>query len=259
MRLLRPLPAGDFELTTFDDDTTLPPFAILSHCWSAGAELTYPELVTGGGRSKPGFEKLRFCGRLARADGLEYFWIDTCCIDKSTNNELSTAINSMFRYYSSAVKCYVYLADVESEEDFGASRWFTRGWTLQELLAPRTVEFFSKEGELLGTKLSLESEISRITGIPGAALRGRELASFSVEERMGWAKTRTTTLKEDKAYCLLGIFGVFLPLIYGEGEAHALLRLQEEIERRQKEQELKPGIGGSFASEFCNERYLCSI
>lgn len=115
---------------------------------------------------------------------------------------------------------------------FRRSRWFTRGWTLQELLAPPTVEFFSREGKFLGSKISLKQEIYRITRIPVSALVGQSLANFSVEERMSWAGLRATTVKEDRVYCLLGLFGVFLPLIYGEGEAHARQRLEEEIQKR---------------------------
>jgi Heterokaryon incompatibility protein (HET) len=247
MRLLKRLPGGDFELISFNDDGP-PPYAILSHTWTEGQEVTYNELLAGTGKDKTGYAKIRFCGGRAAADGLQYFWVDTCCIDKSTSDELSTAINSMFRWYQRASKCYVYLSDVfvpeevtdaeafqiTWEEAFRRSRWFTRGWTLQELLAPATVEFFSMEGKRLGSRISLEQEIHEITKIPIGVLRGQSLTEFSVEERMTWAAKRTTTLKEDKVYCLLGIFEVFLSLIYGEGEAYATLRLREEIQRRQE-------------------------
>ncbi|KAH7060965.1 kinesin light chain 1, partial [Paraphoma chrysanthemicola] len=249
MRLLRRLSSGDFEVASFNDENP-PPYAILSHTWTEGQEVAYSELVAGTGKDKTGYDKIRFCGGRAAADGLQYFWVDTCCIDKSTSHELSTAINSMFRWYQRASKCYVYLPDVVVPEEvadaeafritwteaFRRSRWFTRGWTLQELLAPPCVEFFSKNGKRLGSRMSLEQEIHEITKIATEALRGQSLAGFSVEERMSWAAQRTTTLKEDKVYCLLGIFGVFLSLIYGEGEAYATLRLREEIERRQEGQ-----------------------
>ncbi|KAF2818138.1 kinesin light chain 1 [Ophiobolus disseminans] len=250
MRLLKCRPGDDgFELTTLDDNHALP-YAILSHTWTADQEVTYKELLKGTGILKSGYAKLRFCGERAAADGLEYFWVDTCCIDKTTSDELSTAINSMFRWYQRAARCYVYLTDVSVPEEvtdaeafrisreqaFRRSRWFTRGWTLQELLAPASVEFFSREGKLLGNRISLEQEIHEITGIPAEALRGRKLSEFSVEERMRWAAGRTTTLKEDRVYCLLGIFGVFLSLIYGEGEDYATLRLKEEIQKRQQGQ-----------------------
>jgi hypothetical protein len=249
MRLVERLSSGDFELVSFNDENP-PPYAILSHTWTEGQEVTYNDLMAGAGKDKIGHDKIRFCGGRAAADSLEYFWVDTCCIDKSTSHELSTAINSMFRWYQRASKCYVYLSDVVVPEEVGdaeafrvtwaeafqRSRWFTRGWTLQELLAPPCVEFFSKNGKRLGSRISLEQEIHKITKIATEALRGQSLAKFSVEDRMSWAAQRTTTLKEDKVYCLLGIFGVFLSLIYGEGEAYATLRLREEIERRQEGQ-----------------------
>ncbi|KAF1981870.1 HET-domain-containing protein [Aulographum hederae CBS 113979] len=199
-------------------------------------------------KRKRGYAKIRFCGERAAQDGLQYFWVDTCCINKSTIQELQTAINSMFRWYQGASKCYVYLSDVQVPaevinaqdfritwvEAFRRSRWFTRGWTLQELLAPAHVEFFSKEGKRLGSRISLEQEIHKTTGVPVSALRGQQaLSKFSVEERMSWAAKRTTTFVEDKVYCLLGIFDIFLPLIYGEGEAYATDRLRAEIRRRQ--------------------------
>lgn len=242
MRLLQRLPGGNFHLLAFDDDDCAPQYAILSHTWIEGQEVTYHDLVNGTGRDKIGFEKIRFCSKQAAADGLQYFWVDTCCIDKSTNNELSTAINSMFKWYQRATKCYVYLSDVSVIEQvsgaiswtdaFRRSRWFTRGWTLQELLAPASVEFFSNEGKQLGSKVSLEQEIHKITKIPVRVLRGQDLSEVSVDGRMSWAASRATTIKEDRVYCLLGIFRVFLPLIYGEGEAHARRRLEEEIQKQ---------------------------
>jgi hypothetical protein len=179
---------------------------------------------------------------------LQYFWVDTCCINKSNNTELSEAINSMFRWYRNADKCYVYLSDVSSppfdandkfsslpcESAFRASRWFTRGWTLQELLAPRSVEFFSQEGNRLGDKRSLERQIHEITGIAVLALQGSPLSQFSVDERFKWAQNRETTRKEDWAYCLLGIFDIFMPLIYGEGRENAVIRLRKGIHEASK-------------------------
>lgn len=254
MRLLKRLPGDtlelpsvddNFELISFDDDDP-PPYAILSHTWIQNQEVIYQELEAGLGRNKSGFDKIRFCGEQAAEDGLEYFWVDTCCIDKSSPHELGTAINYMFRWYKRASKCYVYLPDVSVPEHdavafkitwsnaFVRSRWFTRGWTLQELIAPASVQFFSKEHKLLGDKISLEQEIHDATDIPISALRGQSLTTFSVEERMRWGASRKTTVKEDRVYCLLGIFGVFLPVIHGEGEAYARKRLEEEIQKRQK-------------------------
>lgn len=249
MRLLQRQPDGNFQLISFNDDDRTLRYAILSHTWIEGQEVTYRDIIDGTGSDKAGFKKIRFCSERAATDGLQYFWVDTCCIDKSTSEEVSTAINSMFRWYQCAERCYVYLADVSVSEEitnaeafrisweqaFRRSRWFTRGWTLQELLAPARVEFFSQDGKRLGSRVLLEQEIHEITGIPIEALRGqKKLTEFSFEARMSWAARRKTTLKEDKVYCLLGIFGVFMSLIYGEGEKHAELRLKEEVQKRQQ-------------------------
>ncbi|KAH8800242.1 hypothetical protein F5884DRAFT_757854 [Xylogone sp. PMI_703] len=239
------------KLSSFDDDSA-PPYAILSHTWTK-QEVTYNELVSGTGKGKTGYAKIRFCVDKAAEDGLQYSWVDTCCIDKTTSDELQEAINSMFRWYQRAKKCYAYLSDVlvpaevtDAQafrtpwmEAFQQSRWFKRGWTLQELIAPPTVEFFSQNEKQLGDRISLEQEIHEITKIPIGALRGQRLSEFSPEERMSWAAYRTTTKKEDKAYCLLGIFGLFLPLIYGEGEEHAIQRLKEQIQKGQERQGTK--------------------
>jgi hypothetical protein len=156
MRLLKSSPNGDLELISFSDND-LPAYAILSHTWTEGHKVTYNELVSGTGKEKTGYANICFCADRADEDGLEYYWVDTCCINKSNPQELQTAINSMFRWYQGASKCYVYLSDVQVPaevtnaqdfritwvEAFPKSRWFTRGWTLQELLAPASVEFFS--------------------------------------------------------------------------------------------------------------------
>jgi hypothetical protein len=219
----------------------IPSYAILSHTWEADdQEVTYKDLTDGVGVNKLGYRKIQFCGEQTRMDGLQYFWVDSCCIDKSSSAELQEAINSMFRWYRNAVKCYVYLSDVSTgkhsrsseflwESAFGQSRWFTRGWTLQELLAPSLVEFFSREGKRLGDKKSLEAQIHYITGIAVQALQGNSLSGFSVDKRMLWAANRKTTIDEDEAYCLLGIFDIYLPLIYGEGRENAFRRLRKEI------------------------------
>ncbi|KAG8168558.1 hypothetical protein KVR01_001307 [Diaporthe batatas] len=227
----------------------IPRYAILSHTWgSDNEEVTFQDLLDGTGRDKPGFGKIEFCATQSKRDGLQYFWVDTCCIDKSDNAELSKAINSMFRWYQNSTRCYVYLSDVPMsgceeynqqrehilEANFRASRWFTRGWTLQELLAPASVEFFSEEGQRLGDKRSLEKQIHRITGIAVPALQGSSLAHFSIKDRFEWANTRETKREEDWAYCLQGIFGVSMPVTYGEGKAQAIFRLKEEIRRNQQ-------------------------
>jgi len=243
MRLLSSNADGSFSLTGFIGND-IPSYAILSHTWEAdNQEVVYDDLINNLGSVKKGYKKVQFCGERAKRDGLRYFWVDSCCIDKSSSAELQTAINSMFRWYKNAAKCYVYLSDVSTnntsqfsddilwESAFSKSRWFTRGWTLQELLAPHSVEFFSQDGTRLGNKDSLEDQIHKITGIAVEALQGH-LSQFSNDERRNWAANRQTTIEEDQVYCLLGIFNVYLPLIYGEGKEHAFRRLQDEIDRR---------------------------
>jgi hypothetical protein len=246
MRLLQCNDNSEFSLTS-DLCGDIPQYAILSHTWGA-EEVTFRDIIDGTGKEKAGYDKIRFCREQARRHGWQYFWVDTCCIDKSNNTELSEAINSMFRWYRNAATCYVYLSDVPRpavdsndrspqlawESAFRQSRWFTRGWTLQELIASTSVEFFSKDWEFLGDKKSLERHICEITGIPAKALQGNALSNFSVTERMLWAQRRQTTREEDKAYSLLGIFDVHMALIYGEGREKALKRLREEIDRALK-------------------------
>jgi hypothetical protein len=242
MRLLQIDEYGEFSLT---DDLlhNIPPYAILSHTWGEDhEEVTFRDLTKGPRGTKAGYRKLRFCAQQAERDGLHYFWVDTCCINKENHSELSEAIASMYRWYEEAMKCYVYLSDLSIVDDnhaapslqlwepeFRKSRWFTRGWTLQELLAPTSVEFFCSKGTRLGDKKSLEPLLHEITKIPVQALQGASLAEFSVEERMSWAEMRQTKRGEDKSYSLLGLFDVSMPLIYGEGEEKAFRRLQKEI------------------------------
>ncbi|KFX99139.1 hypothetical protein O988_04021 [Pseudogymnoascus sp. VKM F-3808] len=208
MRLIARNSAGELSLTRNYVDDNMPEYAILSHTWGADTEeVTFQDLVNGTGKGKSGYGKVLFCGEQARRDGLEYFWVDTCCIDKSNSTELAEAINSMFRWYRNAAKCYVYLSDVSTtwESAFRESRWFRRGWTLQELLAPMSVAFFSREGKRLGDKRTLEQQVHEITGIAISALQGSLLCEFSVTERMSWAESRQTTRAEDSAYSLLGL------------------------------------------------------
>jgi hypothetical protein len=242
MHLLHINSNGSFSLANFLGNNT-PIYAILSHRWeSTDQEVTFKDMADGTGKGKAGYRKIQFCGEQAKKHGIQYFWVDSCCIDKSSSAELSEAINSMFRWYQNATKCYVYLSDVSAdkhpqssesqwESSFSGSQWFSRGWTLQELLAPSSVEFFSREGMRLGDKQSLETQIHQITSIAVKALRGASLSQFTIDERMAWAARRKTTIEEDQAYCLLGVFDISLPLIYGEGKEKAFRRLQEEIEK----------------------------
>jgi Heterokaryon incompatibility protein (HET) len=244
MRLLTLDENGQFSLTK-DLIDNIPQYAILSHTWAEDEEeITFRDIIGDSGKAKSttvGYRKLLFCQERATLDKLRYFWVDTCCIDKSNSVELIEAINSMFLWYQDAAKCYVYLSDISTgkhsssqalwESAFRQSRWFTRGWTLQELIAPQSVEFFSKEGERLGDKELLEAQICEITGIPARAFRGNPLSDYSVAERMSWVAKRKTKRKEDKAYCLFGIFGIYMPTIYGEGENNAFQRLGEAIHK----------------------------
>ena len=215
----------------------IPDYAILSHTWEDG-EFLFQHMANPEALHLPGFAKIsKFCER-ARSESLEFAWIDTCCIDKSSSAELSEAINAMYQWYSRASVCYVYLSDVsvvlaqndDEKADRGKKlqdcRWFTRGWTLQELLAPRFVKFFDKDWINFGSRRSLVPDLVSTTGIDATHLERPH--SASVATRMSWASSRKTTRVEDIAYCLIGLFEVNMPLLYGEGEK-AFERLQHEI------------------------------
>ncbi|MCJ1273109.1 hypothetical protein MMC21_000898 [Puttea exsequens] len=184
-----------------------------------------------------GFAKILESCKRALDDEYEYAWVDTCCINKESSAELSEAINSMYRWYRASAVCYAYLSDVQAdalesdavEQQIKSSVWFKRGWTLQELLAPPNVRFYDRQWKFMGTKRNLNKVLTLKTGIDEDILNGRELPTRrSIAQRMSWASERETTRAEDTAYCLLGIFDVNMPLLYGEGE-RAFLRLQEEI------------------------------
>jgi hypothetical protein len=241
MRLLHFDALGKLVMTTFHGKT-IPPYAILSHRWS-DSEIMFEDICYGTYKDKQeGYRKLEFCAKQAVQDNLQYFWIDTCCIDKWNLRETSKAINSMYQWYKNAARCYVFMSDVsvstatepvqrtDWEASFRASAWFTRGWTLQELIAPVTVKFFSCEGRHIGNKTSLDQLIHEITNIPLAALRNCPLNEFSTTERGRWAKHRSTKEEEDIVYCLLGILGISMPIAYGEGQESARRRLQIEVE-----------------------------
>ncbi|KAI0099335.1 HET-domain-containing protein [Nemania sp. FL0031] len=256
----------------------IPRYAILSHTWGDD-EVSLDEMqnVSASSRldSLKRYEKISATCRVAQEQGLDYVWIDTCCIDKSSSAELSEAINSMFAWYRNATVCYAWLSDytqdaafnltdeailtsfesreLATEQDRGFSdpppltskeldmrnhigqglrkcRWFSRGWTLQELIAPRHVEFYDCDWKCFGSKTQLAPVLSWITGIDSAVLKGGPLDQVLVGRRMSWAANRHTRRVEDMAYCLLGIFDINMPLLYGEGEK-AFTRLQEEIIR----------------------------
>ncbi|KAL8821179.1 MAG: hypothetical protein Q9223_000741 [Gallowayella weberi] len=188
---------------------------------------------------KRSFAKIEKSCELARSNDLDYMWVDTGCINKESSAELTEAINSMFRWYKSADVCYTFLSDIDIsasdeatiEHQMVKSVWFERGWTLQELLAPENLVFFDQQWRLVGTKKDLSEILMRRTGIGKQALHGRPLDTYSIAQRMSWASRRVTTRTEDIAYCLLGIFDVNMPILYGEG-TRAFLRLQEQIIKR---------------------------
>jgi len=251
MRLLN---AKDFKLTNFTNEGTTPDYAILSHTWGE-EEITFrdfTELPHSQLALRKAYVKIEKCCLQALEWELEWVWIDTCCIDQQSSAELSEAINSMYQWYKHAAVCYAYLNDatcvqndfnigVENSSDMDAmrrektfqnSRWFTRGWCLQELLAPRNMQFFNTDWIYIGSKHSLKTFISAVTGIDEYGLFIPDLSVLSVAHRMSWAARRQTTRAEDVAYCLLGIFNINMPLLYGEGEVRAFGRLQEEIMKR---------------------------
>jgi hypothetical protein len=236
---------------------SIPPYATLSHTWETDQETSLQDLQEihkhPPGLSphpltlKSGYKKIVECCAQALGDGIHWAWIDTCCIDKTSSVELSEAINSMFQWYRDCQRCYTLLSDVSDggildnlDSEFRNSRWFTRGWTLQELLAPRDLRFFSKSWNKLGHRYQLRDLVSQVTGIPtiyfvddGPASdlpnsssislqSGRAHGFFqaSIAQRMSWASRRSTTRKEDLAYCLLGIFNVNIPFFTEKARKH---------------------------------------
>ncbi|KAI0876492.1 HET-domain-containing protein [Hypoxylon argillaceum] len=264
------------ESLTFEEFVhDVPRYAILSHTWG-DEEVSLDDMKRKAAPSRAaGYDKITATCRIAQAQGLDYAWIDTCCIDKSSSAELSEAINSMFAWYRDAAVCYAWLSDYAQDAAFGLTdeatlasfgsrestaeqerwysdpppltskeldmrnhigqglkkcRWFSRGWTLQELIAPRHVEFYDCHWNCFGSKRQLAPILSWITGIDSAVLKGRPLDQVLVGRRMSWAASRQTRRVEDMSYCLLGLFDINMPLLYGEG-AKAFTRLQEEIIR----------------------------
>lgn len=237
MRLLN---IRTFDLEEFFD-TKIPPYAILSHRWYE-TEVTFKQMAKRTAPEGPSLRKIRQFCELVGQNSLEWAWIDTCCIDKRSSAELSEAINSMFKWYGGADICCVYLSDVlrlgdnDFDAKFASSSWFTRGWTLQELLAPRDLIFYDARWAELGNKRKLRKKIAAITGIDSVSLMRPERCSWpsydggaSIATKMSWAARRVTSRSEDIAYCLFGLFGVNMPLLYGEGGEKAFLRLQIEI------------------------------
>lgn len=251
---MHPLDTSTFMLHEFQG-SAIPYYAILSHRWES-EEVSFRDLQSGKGRDMVGFRKIKGCCAQAVTEGWKYVWIDSCCIDKSSSAELSEAINSMFRWYKDAQVCYAYLSDVpEGDGDpsaagsaFRNSKWFTRCWTLQELLAPSRVVFYNHDWTEIGTKSSLCDVITFVTGIKPLANH----QDASVAQKMSWASRRETTREEDMAYCLMGLFGVNMPPLYGEGE-NSFMKLQLEILNKSDDEsifawrEIQWSLGGLLA------------
>lgn len=237
-------------------------YAILSHTWDS-EEITFQDIMSGQPlETRPGYPKFDGAIKLAAIHGYKLVWIDNCCIDKSSSAELSEAINSMFQWYRQASVCYVYLSDVvagpshhqhtcdeETDEEvisnftrpecpreqLSQCRWLRRCWTLQELIAPAEVEFYSGEWWFIGEKhapdwLDVLVEETRISEAALTSTDGYKLAS--VAQKMSWAADRNATRAEDIAYSLFGLFEVNMAPLYGEGSQSAFRRLQEEIIRK---------------------------
>ncbi|PVI02244.1 HET-domain-containing protein, partial [Periconia macrospinosa] len=236
MRLIN---AWTWKLEEFDNTATTPPYAILSHTWGepekGEGEVTFEDMKNELWKTDPkkryGANKIKKTCQLADDEfGLSYAWVDTCCIDKSSSAELTEAINSMFKWYQKAAVCIAYLADWgRNENSFTHCRWFTRGWTLQELIAPSEVHFFDQDWHFRGVKREIGEALHNVTKIDEDVLKGVvPVQDIPVAVRMSWAAFRQTKREEDMAYCLLGIFDTHMPMLYGEGQK-AFLRLQEQI------------------------------
>ncbi|KAJ3563067.1 hypothetical protein NPX13_g8332 [Xylaria arbuscula] len=247
---MRLLDTRTLKLKTFDGDER-PQYGILSHTWGDD-EVLYEDVQTKSTeewKNKIGAGKILKAAEICAALGIVYTWIDTCCIDKSSSAELSEAINSMFEWYRSSLVCFAYLSDVllDQQQDprdgtvpFEKSRWFTRGWT-----APSNLQFFDKSWRLLGGRSELADKIYSITYVDESILRSQDssglvdaLTECSVHTKMVWATKRFTTRAEDRAYSLLGLFDVNMPLLYGEGGGKAFKRLQDEIIKRTSDQSI---------------------
>ncbi|KAI6152675.1 hypothetical protein BKA82DRAFT_168614 [Pisolithus tinctorius] len=233
-------------------DDAVTSYAILSHRWQDGHEVDYNEMTNlmkmdeeerKKVRQRNGYKKILASCEQAMRDGFEWLEVDTCCIDKRSSSVLSEAINSMYRWYENSTKCYAYLHDVDSpnfprEKDLkrfdkckGWPEWFSRGWTLQELIAPRDVQFFNKKWAPFGNKRDLADTLEKITRISkNILISGMDSGVRSAAQIMSWAADRETTRVKDRAYSLLGLFGVHMPMVYGEGKS-AFRRLRLEIVR----------------------------
>jgi len=186
--------------------------------------------VTTEVKSKPGFEKIQKACAKALELGLDYLWVDTCCINQQDKTELSRNINSMYDFYQNSAVCLVYLFDAKNGRPIHQSKWFTRGWTLQELVAPRKELFFDKHWDFIGTRITLKGQIASTTDIDTEVLDGTlRIQDVRVSDRIGWVRNRRTTIEHDWAYCLLGILDVKVDIDYDEPVTRTFERLQEKF------------------------------
>ncbi|TGO33576.1 hypothetical protein BHYA_0238g00010 [Botrytis hyacinthi] len=267
MRLLDTKDTENLRVQEFSQ-RNIPSYAILSHRWEE-EEVTFEDVKNGDLKQKKGFAKLKECRRRAREDGYDWVWADTCCIDKSSSAELSEAINSMYHWYQESAVCYAYLSDVKEIDSLSQSKWFTRGWKLQELIAPRHLLLFDTHWRLLGTKGEHATTIEYITRIDRDVILGLLYpGSCNVAQRMSWASERETSREEDLAYCLMGLFDIHMLPMYGEGSQNAYLRLQQEILKRTSDQTLflwtaahepyNQGLLAISPSAFCTHHHCLS-
>ena len=224
------------------------PYAILSHTWGDD-EIVMDDMRTKESRAtskrRKGYQKLSSAVHRAKSDGYGHIWIDTCCINQASSAELSEAINAMHEYYANSAVCYSYLEDISDAKDLDSARWFSRGWTLQELVFSPHMQFYCgpDRNTFMGDKHSLLDVLASRTGIsPSVLTRKMRLDQLSIAHRMSWLADRQTSRPEDMAYCMLGIFDVSMTPIYGEGDK-AFHRLQECLLKEHDDQSLLAWTG----------------
>ena len=269
---IRLLNVKNFQFREYDEGN-LPAYAILSHVWyneEKKIELVYdsfeslprnangvPQCPKDQNYAKSHDKIMKTCQetrKLGEGSGkrVDFVWIDSICIDKRNAGERDRAIRSMWRFYGDAACCIVWLQDVEwsknnkprVDQAFENARWFSRGWTLQELIAPKIVYFFNRSWDLLGTKWSLAAEITSRTRIERKFLKPEKARSATIAQRLSWAAGRNTTEPEDRVYSLFGLFNVDIEVKYGgpnpreERYRTAFSLMQKEILRDSTDESL---------------------
>ncbi|KAG6329234.1 hypothetical protein ID866_9855, partial [Astraeus odoratus] len=236
-------------------------YATLSHRWGKHE----PLLRDVEGRAVydiPGMDgviKLKAFCVAACQQGYQWGWVDTCCIDKDSSAELQEAIGSMFTWYRQSALTIVYLSDVTDSDTLSQSVWLTRGWTLQELLAPRRVLFYTQKWTLYKnptssnhkTDRAIVRELEKATSIASQFLVDFQPGVDKARSRLQWASRRYTTRSEDIAYALFGIFNLHLPVLYGESTDHALGRLLAEIISKSGDVSILDWVGPPSSFHSC--------